>query len=110
MRCKAGNLQKRATQSCFRDAKVLSQRSEPHAFFFLGINKVSCCALDQSYGSRNLVWFATQTGTIALLLSFFSRAKESHIAPQRPSRRARRSAVNMGRADCKDERAIRPAV
>jgi hypothetical protein len=67
-------------------------------------------ALHQCNRPRNLVRFAAQARPKPLFFSLFPSAKENHVAPQWPPRRARRPAVNMRRAHRQHEGAIRARI
>src|SRR5260370_16031695 len=53
------------------------------------------CALYQRHRPGNLIRTAAQTRPVALFFRFFPSPEEGYVAPQRPPRRARRSAIDM---------------
>src|SRR6266404_6635379 len=66
--------------------------------------------LHQRNRAGNLIRAATQARPVTFFFRFFSRAKKSDVAPQRPARWARRTAINMRRAHGKHEAPIGPGV
>src|SRR4030088_1964518 len=63
-------------------------------------------ALHQRNWAGNLIRAATQARPVTFLFLFCPRAKESNVAPQRPARRARRTAINVRRTHRKHEAPI----
>ena len=87
-------MEKGAAQSGLRGAEGLRQLAQPQAFVGRLREKVDG-ALDQPDGAGDFVGAAAQAGAIALALGFFARAEEGDIAAQRPTRGARRAAVDV---------------